>query len=48
MQKYSLTDVEKVIILLNDANLKSLGIGRADSEDAGILKEFATKIMLQA
>lgn len=48
MQKYSLTDVEKVIVLLNDANLKSLGIGRADTEDAGILKEFATKIMLQA
>ena len=46
MQRYAFTDVEKVLLLLNDANLKSLGVSRADTDDAGILKEFATKIML--
>lgn len=45
MQRYSFNDVEKVMILLNDANLKSLGVGRADTEDAGILREFVFKIM---
>jgi DNA polymerase-3 subunit delta len=48
MQKYSSFEVEKVLVLLNDSNLKSLGIGRADSSDAGILREFAVKIMVQS
>ena len=47
MQRYSFADVERVLIQLHEANLRSLGISRADTDDIGILKEFIFKIMAQ-
>jgi DNA polymerase-3 subunit delta len=45
MQNYSLSDIQKILLLMNDANLKSLGVGRADTDEEGIMKEFVVKII---
>jgi hypothetical protein len=45
MQCYGYGDVQRILLLLNDANLKSLGVNRADTDDESILKEFIFKIM---
>lgn len=45
MQCYGYADVQRILLLLNDANLKSLGVNRADTDDESILKEFIFKIM---
>lgn len=47
MQRYSFADVERVLIELHEANLKSLGVSRADTDDISILKEFVFKIIVQ-
>jgi DNA polymerase-3 subunit delta len=45
MQYYSYSDTQRILLLMNDANLKSLGVARADTEDEGILKEFVVKVI---
>ena len=46
IQVYGFTDVEKVLILLSDCNLKSLGIKRAVTDDNILMKELIVKIMM--
>ncbi|MFT4095251.1 MAG: DNA polymerase III subunit delta [Niabella sp.] len=43
---YSFREVEKVLLLLHQYNLKSLGINTARAEDAELLKEMVAKIMM--
>src|SRR5690606_11406078 len=43
---YSFSDVEKILLLLHQYNLKSLGINAARAEDAELLKELVVKIMM--
>lgn len=45
MQKYTPSEVEKVILLLHHYNLKSIGIGRSDATDASLMKEFIAKVI---
>jgi DNA polymerase-3 subunit delta len=46
MQRYSFPEVEKVLILLQHYNLKSIGIDRGDVDDAGLMKELVAKIIM--
>jgi DNA polymerase-3 subunit delta len=46
LQVFNFQEIEKVLILLADSNGKSLGIGRADTDDDGLLRELAVKIMM--
>jgi hypothetical protein len=46
LQVFNFQEIEKVLILLADCNTKSLGIGRADTDDDGLLRELAIKIMM--
>ena len=46
MQRYSFPEVEKVLILLQHYNLKSIGIARGDVDDAGLMKELIAKIIM--
>jgi DNA polymerase-3 subunit delta len=46
VQLYSFTDIEKILVLLADCNLKTLGIKRADTGDEALLKELVVKIMV--
>ncbi|MCH5597454.1 DNA polymerase III subunit delta [Niabella ginsengisoli] len=43
---YSFSDVEKILLLLHNYNLKSLGIGAARIEDAELMKELVVKVMM--
>lgn len=43
---YGYTGVEKVLLLLHQYNLKSIGINTAKVEDAALLKEMTVKMML--
>lgn len=43
---YSFRDVEQILLLLHNYNLKSLGINAARVEDAELLKEMVVKIMM--
>lgn len=45
MQNYSFSDIQKILLMMNHANLKSLGVGRAHTDDESIMKEFVMKIM---
>ncbi|MEY2587338.1 MAG: hypothetical protein RLY11_1187 [Bacteroidota bacterium] len=47
IQLYSFVEIEKALILLHHYNLKSIGIGKADTSDASLMKELAAKIILQ-
>ena len=47
IQLYSFGEIEKALILLHHYNLKSIGIGKADTSDASLMKELAAKIILQ-
>jgi DNA polymerase-3 subunit delta len=47
IQFYSFFEIEKALILLHHYNLKSIGIGKADTSDASLMKELAAKIILQ-
>jgi DNA polymerase III subunit delta len=42
---YSYPGVEKALLLLHQYNLKSIGVGSANTEDASLLKEMVVKIM---
>lgn len=46
VQLYGFTDIEKILVLLADCNLKTLGIRRADTGDEALLKELVVKIMV--
>jgi DNA polymerase-3 subunit delta len=48
MQRYSFSEVEKVLILLQHYNLKSIGIDKGDVDDAELMKEFVAKVILNA
>jgi len=43
---YSYPDVEKLILLLSEYNLKSIGINNSGMPDASLLKEMVVKMML--
>jgi DNA polymerase-3 subunit delta len=47
MQNYSYAETEKILLLLHDTNLKSIGVHRADSDDVSLLKEMVSKIVLK-
>jgi DNA polymerase-3 subunit delta len=42
---YSYSDVEKIILLLSDYNLKSIGINNAGTPDSSLLKEMVIKMI---
>ena len=44
-QRYSAQGIEKIILLLHQYNLKSIGIDDAGTEDALLLKEMVVKMM---
>ncbi len=46
MKNYGYSGTEKIILLLNHYNLKSLGIGDSGSESSSLLKEMAAKIVM--
>ncbi len=46
MKQYGLPGIERIILLMQHYNLKSLGINDAGSEDAALLKEMVSKIIL--
>lgn len=43
---YSYPEAERVLLLLHQYNLKSIGVGSVNSEDASLLKELAVKMMM--
>ena len=43
---YSYPGVEKVLLLLHQYNLKSIGIGSVNTEDGSLLKEMIVKMLL--
>jgi DNA polymerase-3 subunit delta len=45
LKNYSFAEIEQVILLLHDANLKSLGIGTSGIGTGALLKELSYKIM---
>jgi DNA polymerase-3 subunit delta len=47
MQRYSFSDIEKVLVLLQHYNLMSIGIGRVNMDDASMMKEMVAKIMIK-
>ncbi len=47
MKNYGYAGVERVILLLQHYNLKSLGVGDSGSEDAMLMREMVVKIMLK-
>jgi DNA polymerase III subunit delta len=42
---YTYSGVEKVLLLLHRYNLKSIGVGSSNTEDASLLKEMVVKMM---
>lgn len=48
MERYSFAEVEKVLILLQHYNLKSVGVDRGDVDDAELMKELVAKVILNA
>ena len=42
---YTYPDVEKVLLLLHNYNLKSVGVGSINTEDASLMKEMVVKMM---
>jgi DNA polymerase-3 subunit delta len=45
LQGYSFSDIEKALLLLSRYNLLSVGIGRVNTDDAGLVKELVAKII---
>ena len=45
LKNYSFLEMEQVILLLHDSNLKSIGIGSPGISTGALLKELAYKIM---
>lgn len=46
MQQYGLPGIERIILLMQHYNLKSLGINDAGTEDAVLMQEMVSKMML--
>jgi DNA polymerase-3 subunit delta len=44
-QRYGQQGIERILLLLHQYNLKSLGIGDAGTEDMSLLKEMLAKMM---
>jgi DNA polymerase-3 subunit delta len=42
---YNYAGVEKVLLLLHQYNLKSIGVGSTGTEDASLLKEMIVKMI---
>ena len=42
---YSYEEVERILLLLHQYNLKSVGVNDAGTEDASLLKEMLVKIL---
>lgn len=47
VKNYGYPGVEKIILLLNHYNLKSIGVGDAGSDGAALMKEMVVKMMLK-
>jgi len=45
MKNYSFSEIEQVILLLHDANLRSIGIGNSGISIGSLMKELSYKIM---
>jgi len=45
LKNYSYSDIEKIILLLHDANLRSIGISTSGLSSASIMKELSYKII---
>jgi DNA polymerase-3 subunit delta len=45
IRNYSFSEIEQVILLLHDANLKSIGIGTSSVSPGSLMKELSYKIM---
>ncbi len=45
-QKYDYSGVEKILLLLNQYNLRSIGVHDGGTSDAGLMKEMAVKMMM--
>jgi DNA polymerase-3 subunit delta len=45
IKNYSFLEIEQVILLLHDANLKSIGIGSTSLSIGSLMKELSYKIM---
>ncbi len=45
-RKYDYTGVEKILLLLHQYNLRSIGVHNGGSTDAGLLKEMTVKMMM--
>lgn len=45
LKNYSFTDIEQIILLLHDANLRSIGIGNAGISPGALMKELSYKII---
>jgi DNA polymerase-3 subunit delta len=45
LQRYSFSEIEKILLLIAHYNLMSVGIGRVNADDAALMKELATKII---
>ena len=43
--RYSYPEVEKILLLLYEYNLRNVGINDAGTDDAGLLKEMMVKII---
>ena len=46
MNNYGYNGIEKLILLLNHYNLKSLGVGDSGTDDAALMKEMVAKMMV--
>ena len=45
-RQYSAASIEKLLLLLHQYNLKSIGIDSIDTSDAMLLKEMTVKMMM--
>ena len=45
-QQYSMATIERLLLLLHEYNLKSIGINDAGTSDADLLKEMVVKIIM--
>jgi DNA polymerase-3 subunit delta len=45
-RQYSAATIERLLLLLHEYNLKSIGIDSIDTSDALLLKEMAVKMMM--
>ena len=46
MKNYGSPGVERMLLLLQHYNLKSLGMGDGGTEDASLMKEMVIKMMI--